>query len=43
MPPCERVYEDRASGASAYRRNLAACLDYRRRDDSLVVFDLDRV
>ena len=43
MPPCERVYEDRASGASAYRRNLAACLDYRRRGDSLVVFDLDRV
>ena len=43
MPPRERVYEDRASGASAYRRNLAACLDYRRRGDSLVEFDLDRV
>ena len=43
MPPCERAYEDRASGASAYRHNLAACLDYRRRGDSLVVFDLDRV
>lgn len=38
MSPRERVYEDRASGASAYRRNPAACLDYRRRGDSLVVF-----
>ena len=43
MPPCERVYEDRASGASADRRNLVACFDYRRRGDSLVIFDLDRV
>lgn len=43
MPPCERVYEERASGASADRRNLVACLDYRCRGDSLVVFSLDRV
>ena len=43
MAPCERVYEDRASGASAVRLDLAACLDYRRRGNSLVLFDLDRV
>ena len=39
---CERVFEDRASGA-ADRPNLAACLDYLRRGDVLVVLDLDRL
>ena len=44
-PPWHRAsaYENRASGASADRRDLAACLDYRRRGNSLVVFDLDRM
>ena len=41
MAPCVRVYEDRASGASAVRLDLAACLDYRRRGNSPLVFDLD--
>ena len=40
---CERVFEDRACGAAADRPNLAACLDYLRRGDVLVVLDLDRL
>ena len=40
---CERVFEDRAAGAAADRPNLAACLDYLRRGDVLVVLDLDRL
>ena len=37
------MFEDRASGAAADRPNLAACLDYLRRGDVLVVLDLDRL
>ena len=40
---CERVFEDRASGAAAGRPRLTACLDYLRRGDVLVVLDLDRL
>lgn len=40
---CERVFEDRASGAKAQRPGLAACLDHLRRGDVLVVLDLDRL
>ena len=40
---CERVFEDHASGAAPERPNLAACLDYLRRGDVLVVLDLDRL
>jgi DNA invertase Pin-like site-specific DNA recombinase len=40
---CERIYDDRGSGASADRPGLSACLDYLRRDDVLVVLDLDRL
>ncbi len=40
---CERVFEDRASGAKADRPGLAACLDHLRRGDVLVVLDLDRL
>ena len=40
---CERVFEDRASGAASDRPNLAACLDYLRQGDVLVVLDLDRL
>jgi len=39
---CERVFEDRASGVS-HRPQLAACLDYLRQGDVLVVLDLDRL
>jgi len=40
---CERIYDDRGSGASADRPGLKACLDYLRRGDVLVVLDLDRL
>jgi DNA invertase Pin-like site-specific DNA recombinase len=40
---CDRVFEDRASGARADRPGLAACLDYLRSGDILVVLDLDRL
>jgi DNA invertase Pin-like site-specific DNA recombinase len=40
---CERIYDDRGSGVSADRPGLSACLDYLRRDDVLVVLDLDRL
>ena len=40
---CERIYDDRGSGASAERPDLSACLDYLRRDDVLVVLDLDQL
>lgn len=40
---CERIFEDRASGAKAARPGLAACLDFLRRGDVLVVLDLDRL
>ena len=40
---CERVFEDHASGTASERPNLAACLDYLRRGDVLVVLDLDRL
>ena len=40
---CERIFEDRASGARADRPGLVACLDFLRRGDVLVVLDLDRL
>ena len=40
---CERVFEDRASGAATDRPKLAACLDHLRQSDVLVVLDLDRL
>ena len=40
---CERIFEDRASGAKADRPGLAACLDFLRKRDVLVVLDLDRL
>lgn len=40
---CERIFEDRASGAQVERPGLAACLDFLRKGDVLVVLDLDRL
>ncbi len=40
---CDRVFEDRASGARDDRSGLAACLDDLRSGDILVVLDLDRL
>ncbi len=41
--PCARIFEDRTSGLQAERPGLAACLDYLRPGDVLVVLDLDRL
>ena len=40
---CERIFEDRASGADLGRPQLGACLEYLRKGDVLVVLDLDRL
>jgi DNA invertase Pin-like site-specific DNA recombinase len=40
---CERIFKDQASGAKAERAGLAACLDFLRKGDVLVVLDLDRL
>ncbi len=40
---CERVFEDRGSGASTERAGLKECLGYLRKGDVLVVLDLDRL
>lgn len=40
---CARIFEDRAPGAGAERPGLAACLDFLRPGDVLVVLDLDRL
>jgi DNA invertase Pin-like site-specific DNA recombinase len=40
---CERIYDDHGRGVSADRPGLSACLDYLRRNDVLVVLDLDRL
>jgi DNA invertase Pin-like site-specific DNA recombinase len=40
---CERVFEDRASGAKADRPGLAGALTYVRGGDVLVVWKLDRL
>ena len=40
---CERIYDDRGSGANSDRPGLKACLDDLRRDDMLIVLDLDRL
>ena len=40
---CERIFQDTASGAEAARPGLVACLDHLRRNDVLVVLDLDRL
>lgn len=41
--PCDRIAEDRTSGAQVNRPGLAACLDYLRFGDVLAVLDLDRL
>ena len=40
---CERIFDDRGSGASTERPGLKECLGYLRRGDVLVVLDLDRL
>lgn len=40
---CEKVFEDRASGAKADRAGLRSALDYARDGDVLIVWKLDRL
>ncbi|WP_018948374.1 recombinase family protein [Thioalkalivibrio sp. ALMg11] len=40
---CDRIYEDRASGAQRDRPQLREALDYMRQGDVLVVWRLDRL
>ena len=40
---CERVFQEKASGAQRDRPELAAALDYMRGGDTLVVWKLDRL
>ena len=40
---CERVFQEKASGAQRDRPELAAVLDYMRAGDTLVVWKLDRL
>ena len=40
---CEKIFDDRLSGAQADRPGLAACLSYLRAGDVLTVLDLDRL
>jgi len=40
---CDRVYQEKASGAKADRPELAAMLDYARQGDTVVVCKLDRI
>jgi DNA invertase Pin-like site-specific DNA recombinase len=40
---CERIFEDTMSGAKAERPGLQGALSHLRRDDTLVVWKLDRL
>ena len=40
---CERIFEEHGSGADRGHPKLAACLDFLRAGDVLVVLDLDRL
>lgn len=41
--PCDRIFEEKASGAKTDRPELAATLDYCRPGDTLAVWRLDRL
>jgi DNA invertase Pin-like site-specific DNA recombinase len=40
---CEKIFEEKASGAKRYRPELMAALDYLRKGDTLIVWKLDRL
>ena len=40
---CEKIFEEKKSGASGKRPRLQACLEYARSGDSLVITRLDRL
>ena len=43
LADCERIFEDKATGANTERSGLHAALDYARSGDVLVVWRLDRL
>jgi DNA invertase Pin-like site-specific DNA recombinase len=40
---CDKIYQEKQSGASTKRPRLEACLEYVREGDTLVVTRLDRL
>jgi len=40
---CDKIYEDKASAAKAFRQGLSLALEVLREGDSLVVWKLDRL
>ena len=42
-PNCDKIYEDKASGAKASREGLKLALDVLRENDTLIVWKLDRL
>ncbi|MFB5196161.1 recombinase family protein [Neobacillus sp. KR4-4] len=40
---CERIYQEKESGAKSDRKELAKALDYLREGDKLVIYKLDRL
>ena len=43
LKPCDKIFQEKKSGASDQRPRLQACLEYVREGDSLVVTRLDRL
>jgi len=43
LTQCDKIYQEKSSGATGKRLQLAACLDYVRDGDTLVVTRLDRL
>jgi len=43
LTPCDKIFQEKTSGASATRPRLGDCLDYVREGDTLVVTRLDRL
>jgi DNA invertase Pin-like site-specific DNA recombinase len=43
LTTCDKTYQEKKSGASGKRPSLAACLEYVREGDTLVVTRLDRL
>lgn len=43
LTQCDKIYQEKTSGATGKRLQLAACLDYVRDGDTLVVTRLDRL
>lgn len=43
LTDCEKIFQEKKSGASGHRPRLQACLEYVREGDTLVVTRLDRL